>query len=308
VRSRHTVCGTIALVLGAGIALPANAGQGPTGLGGGTLAAAKTLYATASYEEALTRLSKPDAGEDPGLVDQYRALCLLALGRTDDAQRALEQIVTREPRYKMTETDVSPRLVSMFHDVRRRVLPLTARGLYTRGKSSFEKKDFASASAELTDLLSLLDDADLADDTSSVADLKQLADGFLKLSEAELTAAAKAAAPPVPAPQALVNVPAPRPIYTATDRDVTPPVELERTMPRWVPPNGAAQRITYRGVLEIVINETGAVQSATIREPSSPFYDPLLVEAAKTWKFRPALVNGEPVKYRKFVEILLKPQ
>ena len=292
-----------------GITVPPAAGQSQTGSGGGTLAAAKTLYATASYEDALTRLSKPDAGEDPALVDQYRALCLLALGRTDDAQRALEQIVTREPRYKMTDTDVSPRLVSMFHDVRKRVLPLTARGLYTRGKASFEKKDFASASSELTDLLSLLDDDDLAEVMSSLADLKQLADGFLKLSEAELTAAAKAtAAPPVPAPQSLVNVPAARPIYTATDRDVTPPVEIERTMPRWVPPNGAAQRITYRGVLEIVINETGAVQSATIREASSPFYDPLLLEAAKTWKYRPATVNGEPVKYRKFVEILLKPQ
>jgi len=305
VRSRRTVCGTIALVLG--ITVPA-AGQSPTGSGGGTLAAAKTLYATASYEDALTRLSKPDAGEDPALVDQYRALCLLALGRTDDAQRALEQIVTREPRYKMTDTDVSPRLVSMFHDVRKRVLPLTARGLYTRGKTSFEKKDFASASSELTDLLSLLDDEDLAEVMSSLADLKQLADGFLKLSEAELTAAAKAVAPAVPAPQPLVNVPAERPVYTATDRGVTPPVELERTMPRWVPPNGAAQRITYRGVLEIVISETGAVLSATIREPSSPAYDPLLLEATKTWKYRPATVNGEPVKYRKFVEILLKPQ
>jgi len=178
--------------------------------------------------------------------------------------------------------------------------------LYTRGKANFDKRDFAGSLSELTELVSLLDDADLANETSSLADLRQLADGFMKLSEAELTAAAKAASAAAPPPPA--EVPSARRIYLATDRDVTAPVEIERTMPRWVPPNGAAQRMTYRGVLEIVINETGAVESAVIREPSSPFYDPLLLDAAKTWKYRPATLKGEPVMYRKFVEILLKPQ
>jgi len=302
----RTVAAAVVLALGAGLTARADAGQGPTGSGGGTLAAARALYATASYEEALTRLSKPDPGEDLALVDQYRALCLLALGRTDDAQRALEQIVIRQPRYKMTDTDVSPRLVSMFRDVRKRALPVSARALYARGKASFDKKEFADSKTELSDLLALLDDPELTDDTSNLSDLRQLADGFLKLADSELAAAVKAAAPPAAPP--LINVPAAPRVYTATDAGVTPPVEIERSMPRWVPPNGAAQRLTYRGVLEIVISETGAVTSATIREQSSPFYDPLLLEATKTWKYRPAVFNGEPVKYRKFVEILLKPQ
>ena len=39
-----------------------------------------------------------------------------------------------------------------------------------------------------------------------------------------------------------------------------------------------------------------------------PSYDPLLLEATKTWKFRPASLNGEPVKYRRRYEIILHPE
>ena len=74
----------------------------------GDLAAAKALYASGDYEEALNNLSAIKADDSVDEVEEYRLLCLLALGRTAEAQRSLERLVTRNPLFKMSEADVSP--------------------------------------------------------------------------------------------------------------------------------------------------------------------------------------------------------
>ena len=299
-----------------GLSSPAFARQAPPGVAENALTEAKALYASASYEEALTRLSRAEAA-NPDEVDQYRALCYLALGRTDDAERSLEQIVSRAPLYALNESEVSPRLVAMFHDVRKRLLPTTARELYSTAKTSFDAKQFALASAQLKQLLQILSDGALAGQASSMADLKMLAEGFLRLSEAEVAAAAKPLPPPPPPPAsppaaaggppaAADSAPVFR-IYSAADRDIVPPLELERKLPAWVPPNPVAQRTLFRGVVEVIIDEKGAVESAVLREPVSRYYDTALLESTKTWKFRPANRGGLPVRYRMLFEIVLRP-
>src|SRR5260221_497772 len=156
------------------------------------LAAAKSLYASANYEEALTRLSSADPAGSTDEIDQYRALCQLALGRTTDAQRSLEQLVARRPLFKMSDADVSPRLVAIFHDVRKRLLPAAARRIYARAKTDFEERSYAAAAAQFKELLGLLADEDLAGDAAALGDLKLLGEGFLRLAEVEVAAAAKA--------------------------------------------------------------------------------------------------------------------
>jgi tetratricopeptide (TPR) repeat protein len=283
------------------------------------LAAAKTLYASAAYEEALARLSTVNAGRNADEVDQYRALCLLALGRTPEAQRSLEQLVARQPLFKMSEADVSPRLIAMFHGVRKRLLPSAARNLYATAKITFDEKNYAVASAQFKDLLVLLADDDLAGDAAALGDLKLLGEGFLKLADVELAAAAKAAPATPPktpiGPTGTGTAPAPTPsgqpgprVYSEADVDVTPPVEVVRTFPPWHPPNGMAQRVAYRGVLRLVIDERGKVESAGLVQPVSDAYDAVLVKAALTWQFRPALKNGEAVKYQKLVSFTLSPR
>src|SRR4029078_13044928 len=78
------------------------------------LAAAKALYATGEYETALTRLSAVGVitGDAADEIDEYRSLCLRALGRTGEAQRSLEALIVRSPLFQMSEADVSPRLVT----------------------------------------------------------------------------------------------------------------------------------------------------------------------------------------------------
>src|SRR5262245_5887563 len=76
------------------------------------LANVRELYASASYAEALEVLGALEGADNTEVVEQYRALCLLALGRTTDAERALERIILRRPLYVVPAADVSPRLVT----------------------------------------------------------------------------------------------------------------------------------------------------------------------------------------------------
>ncbi len=107
---------------------------GLTGAPPSDLAAVRQLYASASYEEALSRLSGLGGTSDIQQVEQYRALCLLGLGRTAEAEQALERLVDGNPLYTIADADVSPRLVSMFHEVRRRLLPGTTKDSVRQGE------------------------------------------------------------------------------------------------------------------------------------------------------------------------------
>ncbi|HEX5217624.1 MAG TPA: hypothetical protein VFV98_19320 [Vicinamibacterales bacterium] len=274
-----------------------------------TVAAAKTLYASGAYEEAIARLGSPDAPDASAEGEQYRALCLLALGRADDARRAVEQLVTRNPFFTLYNADVSPRLVTLLRDVRRRVLPARIRSLYASAKVDFEQRQYPKAATQLNEMIMLLADEDLAADQASFGDLKLLAEGFLLLAEREIAAAARAAEIGVARPAERTD-PAPVPVrlYSVEDRDVVAPIEISRTMPAWTLPNNAAQAVEYRGVLRIVIDEQGKVELAALMAPVSPSYDPMLIAAAKEWTFKPAMKNGSPVKYQKLIGVVLKPR
>src|SRR6266576_2384551 len=92
-----------------------------------TISAAKDLYASAAYEDALSTLSRIDGGSNaPEIarqVDEYRAFCLYALGRTREAESVAESMIRKEPLTRLDAADASPRLERMFADVRQRLLP-----------------------------------------------------------------------------------------------------------------------------------------------------------------------------------------
>ena len=104
----------------------------------GDLAAARELYASASYDDALTVLNKLRSSDHPPsqsrAIEQYRAFCLLALGRAADAQQAIEAVVAAEPSYQPNEGDVSPRVRTAFADVRRRMLPAIIQQKYAQAQ------------------------------------------------------------------------------------------------------------------------------------------------------------------------------
>src|SRR5262249_624902 len=83
------------------------------------------------------------------------------------------------------------------------------------------------------------------------------------------------------------------------DAGVVPPNAINQVVPMY---QGQVM-VPRTGRLEVVIDETGTVESAVMRAPISVAYDALVVAAAKRWSYTPATVNGAPVKFRKSIQI-----
>jgi len=277
----------------------------------GDLAAARELYASASYDDALTVLNKLRSSDHSAsqarAIEQYRAFCLLALGRAADAQEAIEAVVAAEPTYQPTEGDVSPRIRTAFADVRRRMLPAIIQQKYAQAKAAYDKKAFAIAAEGFSQVLVALTDPAVSSDANKppLSDLRTLAVGF-----EELAAKAAAPPPPPPPPPAPVAVaaapPPPAPVmfrvYSGEDRDVTPPVIINQALP----PFQGTVIAPRTGLLEVLISEIGEIESAVMTQSVTSAYDRLALIAAKMWRFKPAMVSGVPVKYRKTVQINVK--
>ena len=268
--------------------------------------AARELYASARYDEALAMLNdlRPadngSAVSDRKAIEQYRSLCLLALGRGSEAESAIAAVVTADPAYQPGEVEASPRVRAAFSEVRRRLLPEIASTRYTEAKALFDRKNHAAAAQHFRQVIALLDDPDMG---GKLPDLRMLASGFLDLAVAAsappsepVKLAAAAPLPPPPAPHRDPNR-----TYTMGDKDVVAPVMIRQEMPRLTPAMKAQARA--KGVVEIVIDELGRVTGVVIRESVHPMFDADLVAHARDWRYRPATLAGKPVRYRKMIQI-----
>jgi TonB family protein len=272
------------------------------------LSSARELYASARYDEALAALNairgRTDISFRPAevrAVEQVRSLCLLALGRASEAEEAIAAVVAVDPFYQPSDADAAPRVRAAFQEVRRRMLPEIASERYSAAKASYDQKEFAAASEQFTQVVTLLNDPDMQ---GRLSDLRTLSNGFLELSASAVKAAEAAAKPPEPAPPAAPPVPAAPRIYTAEDTGIVPPVTIRQEMPR-VPASIVAQT-RDRGVIEITIDEMGRVESAAIRMSVHAAYDSMLLGAAADWRYRPATVNGQPVKFVKRIAVTVR--
>jgi tetratricopeptide (TPR) repeat protein len=284
-------------------------------LGQETLARAKDYYASANYEEALDvlrRLHPSAPAEEAREIAVYQLFCLLALGRNDETRKAIETIVRTDPLYHLSEEDASPRVRTLFENIRKPLLPDIVKDAYAKAKAAFDRKDMAEAAAGFDKVLALLEDAAVAE-APGVADLRTLATGFRDLIKpATPPAAAPASNPPAPAspppaPPATAATPETPKTYGVDDRAVVRPVAIDNPLPPWRPSRGIDLRQEFNGNIELLIDEAGKVLTAQIRKSVHRDYDPLLVEAARNWTFRPATLNGAPVRYKYVLEVHLKP-
>lgn len=320
-----------------------------------SIAAARELYSAANYDEALLMLNKlrvgPQTSDSQMAIEQYRAFCLLALGRQSEAQQAIEAVVMAQPSYTPSDDEVSPRIRTAFSDVRKRMLPAIIQEKYARAKAAFDRKDHAIAALEFQQVLASMSDPDVAMAVSKppLSDVRTLATGFYELS---MAAAFPPTPPPPPAapeppvetvveaappPAVITPAPAPTPAVTAAaapaasvsappvaafatpaapsatapraypygpeDLGVLAPVVVKQSLPDF----DASLGKTFRpGVLEVVIDENGNVESAMMRVPVNPKYDPAVIAAAKNWKYKPATFQGKPVRYRKMMTISVR--
>jgi TonB family protein len=321
------------------------------------LSAAKDLYASAAYEDALSTLNRLDGGSTaPELArqaDAYRAFCLFALGRTREAESIAESMIRQEPLAALDTADVSPRLVMMFADVRKRLLPSLIRDRFRTARTALDQKSFATAERPLNDArLMILEAEKLGVKDDALADLDVLVGGFLQLiqSSAEqrttapapsAVAASAAAVPPPAAPRPIAapagsaaasrvasNPPAstaasrpasapPAPgatarstvvapavggpgVYAVDDEGVSPPVVIDQRIPAMTfEMQQISKALHTTGVLDVVIDESGSVVDATMRQSVNSSFDALIVRGARRWKYRPAMKDGVPVRFVK---------
>jgi TonB family protein len=288
------------------------------------LARAKTFYASASYEEALTALTalhgKTDASESKEAA-LYEVLCLVALGRGDDAKKVIETIVRAVPEYRLTDEEASPRVRAMFDAVRKPMLIGIVRESYTKGRDAFDRKDLPAAVKEFDRVMALSNELDPATD-QSLRDIRTLASGFRDLASVAAPAAkaaepvkpaepppaatvAAAASPGVPRPSAPTAPPASS-VFGADDTAVKPPVAISQTLPAWRPQSAVDKVQEFRGTIDLVIDEQGRVVSAAVGRSVHATYDGQLVEAARRWTYKPATMDGKAVRYRQTVAVNLR--
>lgn len=289
-RTGLRVCAVVAFVLGMAVSVQAQ-----------SLVAARELYASAEYHEALTildTLSNGDHSRDERRsIELYRTLCLLAVGRRADADRAIEMLVTHDPLYRPAGDDIPPRMRAAFTDTRKRLLPSILQQKYTGAKAAFDRGEFVNAVEGFKQVLDGLADPDMgpAATQSPLSDLRTLAAGFHDLS-------VKASMPPpAPAPAPAPAVPqAPR-IYGIGEPNVVAPITIVQRVPSF---RGKVLK-EGTGILEIIIDETGAVESSRMRVSLHGTYDKLVLDATKSWQYQPATVDGVPVRFRKLVQVSL---
>ena len=77
--------------------------------------------------------------------------------------------------------------------------------------------------------------------------------------------------------------------------EMTRPVLLSKVEPEY-PTTARLARMNGRVVVQAVIGLDGAVESVEVLSSTSPLFDDAARDAVKRWKYRPATMDGQPVR------------
>lgn len=272
------------------------AGSTPASAADPALEQAKTLYASASFEDALAAIGRVDnaSGAEPEVL-LYKALCLLALGRPQEAAVAARAIVSSAPTFVPDTSDLPPRFQTLWTETRKATLPTVTRELFASARTRYQSKEFAPALGQFQQILQLTNDATWKD-SAEATDLRTLASGFIDLAQASI---------PKPEPGPPVVAAAPPPPPEPAPIIIESAVPIKQDMPRWAPTDRSIARQNFDGAIRVLIDAAGKVTEAMMVRPTHISYDQALLRAARNWTFKPALRNGQPVASEKIVEVHL---
>jgi len=106
------------------------------------------------------------------------------------------------------------------------------------------------------------------------------------------------------APTATVAEPQQPAFYTVADPLVTLPVPLREDVPQ--PPVRRGVDFSGTVTLQIDIARDGSVESVNLEGTVHPSYANLLRETARNWRYVPATLDNQPVKFRKALSIEIR--
>lgn len=256
----------------------------------------KALYAAAEYDKALEVIASLDSLES----QQYKALCLLALGRSADASTAIESLVNAAPTFTPSADDAPPRFVELVSKARQKLLPTIARRVFAEGRDQYSNKQNDEAVKQFSLVLTLLKDPAFTD-ANAKQDLETLASGFIDLAKAATAPVKVVAAAPEPVPTPPVAASGPPVPTPPTPPKVVPPVAVVQTVPPM--PTDIASRVGAKLVMVVQIDAAGRVTAATVKESAHPRYDRLVALATREWRYTPATLNGLAIASEQIVTI-----
>jgi TonB family protein len=273
---------------------------------------ARALYTSAAYEKALAILDRlaPASPAETAQVCRYRALSLLALSRTNEADVALTAMVEADPAMTFTPQEASPSVRARLSAVRQRVLPVVLRHRLAAARTAFLEKRYAEASKGFAALVALLDNPEVRQASDDGDEWRAIAESYVDLVKTAVALADASPATARAARPAAVEEPISMltEVWSVSAKSETgtavPPMAIDQSIPR--PVGRTSATASRQAVLEVLIDERGRVERATIVRSLNATYDAMLLAAAKDWRYQPATRGGKPVKYRKVLKIAIQ--
>ena len=198
------------------------------------------------------------------------------------------KILELDPGYRLDPELFSPKILSRFDASRERL----AKDIYARGKEAYFAEDFETALALIEKTLLIQPENELA------LEYRDLAKERLALSESEAATESPSGGDVATVDRAEAEERSkPEPdangVYRPTS-EIRRPVIVERTQPRY-PVEDRRRGISGSVVLSVVIGDDGQVRQPKVVRSVSPSMDRAALEAVRTWRYRPAMLNGAPV-------------
>ncbi len=100
----------------------------------------------------------------------------------------------------------------------------------------------------------------------------------------------------------VIPVPTESPVLDGRDSRVTPP-SIERVRLRHASEPLSQGALDEAGLVELVVSASGVVESAKFVTNPLDVHQSMLLSAVKAWRFRPARLNGQAIRYRLRVPI-----
>ncbi len=89
-------------------------------------------------------------------------------------------------------------------------------------------------------------------------------------------------------------------LFDASDVNVTPPTTVRVQFPEYAEGVARDDRV---GVVVAIVSATGEVEKVKLLSPHRSFHQAMILSAVKTWRFRPAVMDGDAVRYRYLIPV-----